>query len=177
MFQNKSVVSWGLQLRYLMSDVGTHVWILSRLRGFVHMFCLMWTSLIYTGLELRDKNEPHKHLLHRCWKTQRTVHHQDPPTIFFLLALCSFLGLLLKQFFVYKTCTIPMFWKNAGEIGGVGQVLPLIFLWIYACHIGLMWVMVRRSQMRIRLFVFLGHRRPWLWHYSSSPTHYFRLAN
>ena len=29
-------------------------------------------------------------------------------------ALCSFLG-LLKQFFVYKTCTIPMFWKNSRD--------------------------------------------------------------
>ena len=31
--------------------------------GALHMFCLMWTSLIYTGPERRDKNEPHKHLL------------------------------------------------------------------------------------------------------------------
>ena len=86
-------------------------------------------------------------------------------------ALCSFLG-LLKQFFVYKTCTIPMFWKNSWDRGGVGQhqcchwfsfeFMPAILGWCELWCAGAKW--------GFPLFVFLGHR-PWLWH--SSPTHYF----
>lgn len=87
-------------------------------------------------------------------------------------ALCSFLG-LLKQFFVYKTCTIPMFWKNSRDRGGVGQhqqcchwfsfeFMPAILGWCELWCAGAKW--------GFPLFVFLGHR-PWLWH--SSPTHYF----
>ena len=59
-FQNKSVVSWGLHS--LMSDGGDPR-VNSLGFGALHMFCLMWTSLIYTGPERRDKNEAHKHLL------------------------------------------------------------------------------------------------------------------